>query len=96
MGRKLPTSFLPEEDQGYLMITLTLPQSASLQRTAAAVRKVEDIVRKVPGIQSITSIMGFSILSGTQSTYDAIFFVRSRTGTNARHRNSRPRPSNSG
>ena len=76
MGRKLPTSFLPEEDQGYLMITLTLPRSASLQRTSAAVQKVEEIVQKVPGIQSITSIMGFSILSGTQSTYDAIFFVR--------------------
>jgi HAE1 family hydrophobic/amphiphilic exporter-1 len=76
MGKKLPTSFLPEEDQGYLMITLTLPHGASLQRTAAAVRKVEEIVQKVEGVQSITSIMGFSILSGTQSTYDAIFFVR--------------------
>jgi HAE1 family hydrophobic/amphiphilic exporter-1 len=76
MGRKLPTSFLPEEDQGYLMITMTLPRSASLQRTSAAVRKVEDIVLKVPGIQNITSIMGFNILSGTQSSYDAIFFVR--------------------
>ena len=46
MGKKLPTSFLPEEDQGYLMITLTLPTGASLQRTSAAVRKVEDIVQK--------------------------------------------------
>jgi len=76
VGRKLPTSFLPEEDQGYLMITMTLPRSASLQRTSAAVGKVEDIVWKVPGIQNITSIMGFSILSGTQSSYDALFFVR--------------------
>jgi len=76
MGRKLPTSFLPEEDQGYVMITLTLPRSASLQRTSAAVRKVEEIGNKIPGVQATTSIMGFSILSGTQSTYDAIFFVR--------------------
>ena len=76
LGKKLPTSFLPEEDQGYVMITLTLPKGASLQRTSAAVRKVEEIVEKVPGVQAITSIMGFSILSGTQSSYDAIFFVR--------------------
>ena len=76
MGKRLPSSFLPEEDQGYLMIALTLPQGASLQRTSAAARKVEDIVQKSPGVESVTSIMGFSILSGTQSPYNAIFFVR--------------------
>jgi len=76
MGRKLPTSFLPEEDQGYLMITLRLPNSASLQRTAQATRKVEEIVKKMPEVESITTIMGWSILSGTQSSYDALFYVR--------------------
>ena len=76
LGKKLPTSFLPEEDQGYVMITLTLPKGASLQRTSAAARKVEEIVQKAPGVQNITSIMGISILSGTQSSYDALFFVR--------------------
>jgi HAE1 family hydrophobic/amphiphilic exporter-1 len=78
IGKRLPTSFLPEEDQGYLMITMTLPHGASLQRTSAAVRKVEDIVQNIPGVNATTSIMGYSILSGTQSTYDAIFFVRFR------------------
>jgi len=76
MGKKLPTSFLPEEDQGYLMMTLTLPRGASLQRTSEAARKVEAIVQKVPGIEAVTTIMGFSILSQTQSSYDALFFVR--------------------
>jgi len=76
MGKKLPTSFLPEEDQGYLMITLRLPNSASLQRTSQATRKVEEIVKKIPGVESITTIMGWSILSGTQSSYDALFYVR--------------------
>jgi HAE1 family hydrophobic/amphiphilic exporter-1 len=74
--RKLPTSFLPEEDQGYVTITLALPTGASLQRTSEAARKVEEIVRKIPEVQYITSIMGFSILSGTQSSYNAIFFIR--------------------
>jgi HAE1 family hydrophobic/amphiphilic exporter-1 len=76
MGKKLPTSFLPEEDQGYLMITLRLPNSASLQRTSQATRKVEEIVKKIPGVESITTIMGWSVLSGTQSSYDALFYVR--------------------
>lgn len=76
MGRKLPTSFLPEEDQGYMMITMTLPRGASLQRTSAAARKVEAIALNVPGVEAVTAIMGFSILSGTQSSYDALFFVR--------------------
>ena len=76
MGKKLPTSFLPEEDQGYLMITLRLPNSASLQRTSQATRKVEEIVRGIPGVQYITTIMGWSVLSGAQSSYDALFYVR--------------------
>jgi HAE1 family hydrophobic/amphiphilic exporter-1 len=76
LGRKLPTSFLPDEDQGYLMITLRLPNSASLQRTAQATRKVEEIVKKIHGVESITTIMGWSVLSGTQSSYDALFYVR--------------------
>ena len=75
-GKRLPTSFLPEEDQGYMMIILTLPDGASLQRTSEAARKVEEIVQNVPGVEAVTAIMGFSILSGTQSPYDALFFVR--------------------
>ena len=76
LGKKLPTSFLPEEDQGYVMVNLMLPQGASLQRTSEAARRVEAIAAKVPGVQDITSIMGFSILSGTQSPYYALFFIR--------------------
>jgi hydrophobic/amphiphilic exporter-1 (mainly G- bacteria), HAE1 family len=76
MGKRLPSSFLPEEDQGYVTATMSLPTGASLQRTSAAARKVEAIVQKMPGVESITTIMGFSILSGTSSTYNAIFFVR--------------------
>ncbi len=75
-GKRLPSSFLPEEDQGYMMIILRLPDGASLQRTSEAARKVEEIVQRVPGVEAVTAIMGFSILSGTQSSYNALFFVR--------------------
>ncbi len=72
---KLPASFLPEEDQGYVFVSLQLPQAASLQRTAAAARQVEDIMMHTPGVQGVTSVIGFSLLSLVQSTYNAFFFV---------------------
>lgn len=75
IGAKLPGSFLPEDDQGYLFVNLQLPQAASLQRTSAAIEKVEQIVRSTPGVESVISVAGFSLLSGTQTTYNAFFFV---------------------
>ena len=75
IGQKLPTSFLPEEDYGYVFVALQLPDAASLQRTSDAARKVEDVVMHTPGVQGVTSVLGFSLLSRVQSTYGAFFFV---------------------
>src|ERR1700732_4056308 len=50
-GSKLPASFLPEEDQGYLYIALQLPDAASQERTAAASREVEKILSATPGVR---------------------------------------------
>lgn len=75
VGGSLPKAFLPTEDQGYAMISLQLPQSASLQRTAAAAHAVEQSVRKIPGVRGVLSVAGFSLLTVTQSTYNAFFFV---------------------
>jgi len=75
LGGKLPGSFLPEEDYGYVFVALQLPDAASLQRTSEAARKVEDIVLHTPGVQGCTSVLGFSLLSRVQSTYGAFFFV---------------------
>src|SRR6185312_8008401 len=72
---KLPSSFLPEEDQGYVFVSLQLPQAASLQRNSEAARQVEDIIMHTPGVQSVTSVIGFSLLSLVQSTYNSFFFV---------------------
>src|ERR1700726_87573 len=72
---KLPASFLPEEDQGYLYIALQLPDAASLERTDEACRKVEEILSKTPGIKYTTSVIGFSLLSNVQDTYSGFFFV---------------------
>ncbi len=74
-GTKLPSSFLPEEDYGYVYVSLQLPNASSLQRTTAAAHKVEDAILHTPGIQGCTSVIGFSLLSRVQATYSAFFFV---------------------
>lgn len=75
LGTKLPGGFLPTEDQGYAFVALQLPQGASLQRTVAASQQVEDALHRVPGVQGVTSVVGFSLLSFTQDTYHAFYFV---------------------
>ena len=75
IGNKLPTSFLPEEDQGYIYVALQLPNASSLQRTSNAARQVEDIILHTPGVKGCTSVIGFSLLSRVQDTYSAFFFV---------------------
>jgi HAE1 family hydrophobic/amphiphilic exporter-1 len=73
--KKLAPSFLPTEDQGYLFVALQLPDASSLQRTSEAARQVESTLMATPGIESVTSVIGFSLLSVTQNTYSAFFFV---------------------
>jgi hydrophobic/amphiphilic exporter-1 (mainly G- bacteria), HAE1 family len=75
LGSRLPSSFLPDEDQGYLFVGMQLPDAASLQRTSDAAVKVEHAILTTPGVASCVSVVGFSLLSGTQSTYTAFFFV---------------------
>src|SRR5467141_1247694 len=74
-GRHLPTSFLPDEDQGYLFVNMQLPNAASLERTAAASRQVEAILANTPGVQYTTSVAGFSLLSFVRTSYNAFYFV---------------------
>jgi HAE1 family hydrophobic/amphiphilic exporter-1 len=72
---RLPTSFLPDEDQGYLYMNLQLPQASSLQRTVAAAQQIEEMLKATPGVKSTASVVGFSLLSLTRSSYNAFFFV---------------------
>jgi HAE1 family hydrophobic/amphiphilic exporter-1 len=74
-GSRLPSSFLPEEDQGYVFLALQLPDAASLERTDKVCREIEDFLGKTPGVQYTTSVIGFSLLSLVADTYHAFFFV---------------------
>ena len=76
MGKSLPTSFIPEEDQGYGFIQVQLPDAASLQRTDTVMRKVDDILAHTEGIQGYDAIVGYNLLSGTSSTYSGFYFLQ--------------------
>jgi HAE1 family hydrophobic/amphiphilic exporter-1 len=72
---KLPSSFLPDEDQGYMFLHLQLPNAASIERTEAAAAKIEKILADTPGVEYTTSVAGFSLLSFVRTTYNGFFFV---------------------
>ena len=75
LGARMPTGFIPEEDQGYLFGVVQLPRASSLQQTAAASSQIEEILLKTPGVEFVTSIVGFNLLSTVQSTYNGFFFI---------------------
>jgi len=74
-GGKLPNSFVPDEDQGYLYLNIQLPNAASLQRTEEVTTKVEKILAAEPGVEYTTTILGFSLLSYVRASYTAFAFV---------------------
>jgi HAE1 family hydrophobic/amphiphilic exporter-1 len=74
-AKRVPSSFLPDEDQGYLYVNLQLPSAATLERTDHVAQKIENILLHTPGVQSTVSVLGFSLLSFTRTSYNAFFFV---------------------
>jgi hydrophobic/amphiphilic exporter-1 (mainly G- bacteria), HAE1 family len=74
-AKRIPTSFLPDEDQGYAYVNVQLPSGASLERTRAVVDQVDKIIMNTPGVQYSTCFVGFSLLSYVRTTYNATFFV---------------------
>ena len=75
MGKRLPTSFLPEEDYGFLFLNIQLPPAASLERTDEVSRKIEAILKESDGVQYYTTINGFSLLNRVSASYNGFFFV---------------------
>jgi HAE1 family hydrophobic/amphiphilic exporter-1 len=75
LGKRIPTSFLPNEDQGYAYASMQLPDAASLERSGVAAAKVEQSLMHVPGVGGVTSVVGVNILNTTQNTYSTIFFI---------------------
>ncbi|MBZ5602108.1 MAG: multidrug efflux RND transporter permease subunit [Acidobacteriia bacterium] len=72
---KVPSSFLPDEDQGYMFLHLQLPNAASIERTQETAAKVEKILASTPGVEHTTTVAGFSLLSFVRTPYSGLFFV---------------------
>jgi multidrug efflux pump len=70
-----PTGFIPQQDQGRLIINIQLPDSASLARTKAAIRQIEEITLKTPGVAHTTATAGLSFLQQANSSNFASMFV---------------------
>ena len=75
IGRRLPSGFVADEDQGFLLMQVQLPDAASLQRTDEVTRKIEGLLKDVKGVEGVVTINGFSLLTRTAASYTAFFFV---------------------
>jgi HAE1 family hydrophobic/amphiphilic exporter-1 len=73
---RTPQSFLPDEDQGAIFAAMRLPEGASIPRTEAVVRQVEDVVRPIPGIQGVLSVVGLNFIEYVASSNQAFFVIR--------------------
>ncbi|MFM8656819.1 MAG: efflux RND transporter permease subunit, partial [Chthoniobacterales bacterium] len=74
-GTRLPPAFLPEEDQGYFYAGVQLPDASSMERTSQACKELEKIIMGTPGVEYVTTVVGFNLLSTVQTTYNGFFFV---------------------
>src|SRR5262249_22777405 len=74
-GARLPSSFVPDEDQGFIYLNLQLPNSASLQRTDAVLHRIESVLAKTPGVETYTTVSGFSLLSFARTSYSSFGWI---------------------
>ena len=73
---KVPTGFIPNQDKGYLLVTVQLPDSASLQRTQEVMDKLDDIVRNTDGVLHRLGIAGQSfLLNANGSNFGSMFVI---------------------
>ncbi|HOD96552.1 MAG TPA: efflux RND transporter permease subunit [Candidatus Hydrogenedentes bacterium] len=86
---RVPTAFVPQEDQGYFFAVVQLPPGASLNRTIEVVKQVEEFLLAQPEVEGLTAMCGQDNLSGANTTNVASMFVV------LRHWDERPNPENS-
>lgn len=75
LAGRVPTGFVPDEDQGYAVISVQLPDGASMQRTKAVYSQIDQILAKEPGIKGYNGIAGFSLLTRTAASYTGMGFI---------------------
>jgi HAE1 family hydrophobic/amphiphilic exporter-1 len=75
LGKGIPPGFIPEEDQGYVMVNIQLPPASSLQRTDEISKKIDGFLKEEESILSYTAINGFSMLTSSYQPNNAFIFI---------------------
>ncbi|MBP1886051.1 efflux RND transporter permease subunit [Sinorhizobium mexicanum] len=75
LWQRIPSTFLPVEDQGYFFVVIQLPDGASIERTEAVARQSEEILRGTAGVDFVGSVVGFNFLSFASQSNSAVQFA---------------------
>jgi hydrophobe/amphiphile efflux-1 (HAE1) family protein len=75
LGKVVPGGFIPEEDKGYVFVSVQLPEGASLQRSDEVLKQVETIVENTPGVRSAVGIAGLNVLNMLNFPNSAMMFI---------------------
>lgn len=75
IGTKIPSGFVPDEDQGYFMMNINLPEGSSIQRSDEVAKQVERVLAKEEGVRSFVTINGYSLLTNAYSPNASFLFV---------------------
>jgi HAE1 family hydrophobic/amphiphilic exporter-1 len=75
LGKKIPLGFIPEEDQGYVLVNVSLPPASSIQRTDEITRKIESFLAQEESLLSYTTVNGFSMLTNSYQPNNAFIFI---------------------
>ena len=75
LGKRIPGSFLPEEDQGYFFAQVILPDASSFQRTDEVMEQCEEILKATPGVEYVSTVTGYNFLTGVNTSYSGVFFI---------------------
>jgi len=72
---KVPTGFIPPQDQGYLIVNVQMPDAASIDRTQQTMSQISEMARKTPGVRGAFTVAGLSILTRSNSSAAGVMFV---------------------
>lgn len=84
-----PSTFIPDEDDGYFIAVVQLPPAASLERTQAVGDKINRILDSYPEVENYIGISGFSVMGGGEQSNSATYFVVLKTGVKGKGRSIR-------
>jgi HAE1 family hydrophobic/amphiphilic exporter-1 len=75
LAGRIPGGFVPDEDNGYFFASIQLPDASSLERTDGVAKKVEAMIGETPGVEYVTTVTGFSLVTGAYASNTAFLFV---------------------